>query len=52
MPSAQLALAPGHRCKFCYYPEDFGPLGCGRCVVSCPVAIDITEVMRDVAEAR
>jgi len=40
-------------CKFCYYPEDFGPLGCvgcGRCVVSCPVDIDITEVMRDVAE--
>lgn len=39
-------------CKFCYYPEDFGPLGCvgcGRCVVSCPVDIDITEVMRDVA---
>jgi ferredoxin len=39
-------------CKFCYYPEDFGPLGCvgcGRCIVSCPVDIDITEVMRDVA---
>ena len=41
-------------CKFCYYPEDFGPLGCvgcGRCIVSCPADIDITEVMRDVAEA-
>lgn len=41
-------------CKFCYYPEDFGPLGCvgcGRCVVFCPVDIDITEVMRDVARA-
>ncbi len=41
-------------CKFCYYPEDFGPLGCvgcGRCIVSCPVDIDITEVMRDVGEA-
>ncbi|MCS7282250.1 MAG: 4Fe-4S dicluster domain-containing protein [Anaerolineae bacterium] len=40
-------------CKFCYYPEDFGPLGCvgcGRCIVSCPVDIDITEVMRDVAQ--
>ncbi|HDQ73675.1 MAG TPA: hypothetical protein ENN19_16490 [Chloroflexi bacterium] len=39
-------------CKFCYYPEDFGPLGCvgcGRCIVSCPVDIDVTEVMRDVA---
>jgi sulfhydrogenase subunit beta (sulfur reductase) len=40
-------------CKFCYYPEDFGALGCvgcGRCVVACPVDIDITEVMRGVAE--
>jgi sulfhydrogenase subunit beta (sulfur reductase) len=40
-------------CKFCYYPQDFGPLGCvgcGRCVVSCPVDIDITEIMREVAE--
>ena len=40
-------------CKFCYYPEDFDPLGCvgcGRCIVSCPVDIDITEVLRDVAE--
>jgi sulfhydrogenase subunit beta (sulfur reductase) len=40
-------------CKFCYYPEDFGSLGCvgcGRCVVSCPVDIDIREVMRDVSE--
>lgn len=40
-------------CKFCYYPEDFGPLGCvgcGRCIVSCPVDIDITEVLHDVAE--
>lgn len=40
-------------CKFCYYPEDFGPLGCvgcGRCVVCCPVDIDIREVMRGVGE--
>jgi ferredoxin len=40
-------------CKFCYYPEDFGPtgcVGCGRCIVSCPVDIDITEVIKDVAE--
>lgn len=40
-------------CKFCYYPEDFGPLGCvgcGRCVVSCPVDIDVTEILRAVAE--
>jgi predicted aldo/keto reductase-like oxidoreductase len=26
-------------------------VGCGRCIVSCPVDIDITEVMRDVAGA-
>lgn len=41
-------------CKFCYYPEDFGPLGCvgcGRCVVSCPVDIDIAEIMEEVARA-
>ncbi len=41
-------------CKFCYYPQDFGPLGCvgcGRCVVACPAGIDITEVVRDVALA-
>jgi len=41
-------------CKFCYYPEDFGPLGCvgcGRCIVSCPVDIDITEIMQEVAAA-
>jgi ferredoxin len=40
-------------CKFCYYPEDFGPLGCvgcGRCISACPVDIDITEIMMDVAE--
>jgi ferredoxin len=42
-------------CKFCYYPEDFGPLGCvgcGRCVVSCPVDIDIREVMQKVAQTQ
>jgi sulfhydrogenase subunit beta (sulfur reductase) len=41
-------------CKFCYYPEDFGSLGCvgcGRCVVSCPADIDIREVMQEVAAA-
>jgi ferredoxin len=39
-------------CKFCYYPEDFGVtgcVGCGRCIASCPVDIDITEVLKDVA---
>jgi len=39
-------------CKFDYYPADFGPLacvGCGRCVDQCPVNVDITEVLQDVA---
>ncbi|MEW6567052.1 MAG: 4Fe-4S dicluster domain-containing protein [Chloroflexota bacterium] len=35
-------------CKFYYYPEQYGPVactGCGRCIDSCPVNIDITEVL-------
>jgi sulfhydrogenase subunit beta (sulfur reductase) len=35
-------------CKFYYYPEQYGPTactGCGRCIESCPVNIDITEVI-------
>jgi len=38
-------------CKFYYYPEQYGPsacTGCGRCIDSCPVNIDITEVMSHV----
>lgn len=45
------------RQRFChklfYFPEEFGPLhcvGCGRCVRSCPVNIDIREIMKDVQE--
>lgn len=37
--------------KLLYFPEQFGPLhcvGCGRCVKSCPVNIDIREIMQDV----
>ncbi|OGO03249.1 MAG: hypothetical protein A2Y72_02730 [Chloroflexi bacterium RBG_13_53_26] len=39
----------GH--KLLYFPEQFGPLhcvGCGRCVRSCPVNIDIREIIEDV----
>ncbi len=39
-------------CKFCYYPEDFGPVacvGCGRCIAQCPVNVDITEVLQGLA---
>jgi ferredoxin len=39
-------------CKFCYYPQDFGPVacvGCGRCIAQCPVNVDIVEVLEDVA---
>jgi len=37
--------------KLLYFPEQFGPLhcvGCGRCVRSCPVNIDIREIIQDV----
>ncbi|MFC1973747.1 4Fe-4S dicluster domain-containing protein [Chloroflexota bacterium] len=37
--------------KLLYFPQDFGPLGCvgcGRCVTSCPVNIDIREIISDV----
>ncbi len=37
--------------KLLYFPEEFGALhcvGCGRCVRSCPVNIDIREIIEDV----
>ncbi len=40
-------------CKFYYYPEQYGPTactGCGRCIESCPVNIDITEVIQHLTE--
>ncbi len=52
-PTKPVRLRNRSFCKFRYYPEDYGPLGCvgcGRCIVSCPVDIDITEVLQDVAE--
>jgi len=39
----------GH--KLLYFPEHFGTMhciGCGRCVRSCPVNIDIREIIQDV----
>jgi sulfhydrogenase subunit beta (sulfur reductase) len=38
-------------CKFVYYPEDFGPMGCvgcGRCIDACPTGINILEVIENV----
>jgi sulfhydrogenase subunit beta (sulfur reductase) len=39
-------------CKFYYYPQQYGPTactGCGRCVESCPVNIDMLEVLEHLA---
>ncbi|MFC2018026.1 4Fe-4S dicluster domain-containing protein [Chloroflexota bacterium] len=39
--------------KLLYFPEEFGAshcVGCGRCVRSCPVNIDIREIIKDVQE--
>ncbi|MBC7236699.1 MAG: 4Fe-4S dicluster domain-containing protein [Chloroflexi bacterium] len=39
-------------CKFCYYPQDFGPVacvGCGRCIAKCPVNVDVVEVLQEMA---
>lgn len=42
-------------CKLRYYSEQYGPTactGCGRCIESCPVNIDITEIMSLLAEGQ
>ncbi|MDY6878524.1 MAG: 4Fe-4S dicluster domain-containing protein [Chloroflexota bacterium] len=51
---------PGQRarnrfyCKFYYVPTDYnvpvGCVGCGRCITACPVNIDISEVLCDLAQ--
>jgi ferredoxin len=50
-PTQQSRLRNRFYCKFMYYPDDFGPLGCvgcGRCIDACPVNIDILEVIAGV----
>ena len=52
-PTPQSRLRNRFYCKFMYYPDDFGPLGCvgcGRCIDACPVNIDILEVIAAVEQ--
>ncbi len=40
-------------CKFYYMMQDYaatGCVGCGRCIESCPVNIDIVEMLHDIGE--
>lgn len=51
-PTKMQRLRQRFYCKFSYVPQDFGPVacvGCGRCVVECPVNIDIREMLQDIS---
>jgi sulfhydrogenase subunit beta (sulfur reductase) len=52
-PTQEHRLRNRFYCKFMYYPQDFGPLGCvgcGRCIDACPVNIDILEIIAAVEQ--
>ena len=54
-PTKAARLRNRFYCKFCYYPRDYGPIGCvgcGRCITKCPVNVDIVEVLENVASRR
>ncbi|MCE5274896.1 MAG: 4Fe-4S dicluster domain-containing protein, partial [Deltaproteobacteria bacterium] len=39
--------------KFRYYVDNFGAIacvGCGRCVMSCPVNLDIRKIVEDISK--
>jgi len=39
--------------KFKYYVDNFGAIscvGCGRCVMYCPVNLDIRKIVEDIAK--
>jgi sulfhydrogenase subunit beta (sulfur reductase) len=47
-PTQKERLKNRFYCKFMYYPDDFGPLGCvgcGRCIEACPAGISILETI-------
>jgi len=51
-PEKGMRLRNRFFCKFFYFPQQAGPLactGCGRCIDSCPVNVDITEVLDHMA---
>jgi ferredoxin len=54
-PTKAQRLRNRYFCKFCYSPLDFGTVacvGCGRCIDVCPVGVDITEMLAEMAELK